>query len=444
MAGKLKLEGELSLDGSGFEKTISRAEQRIERLAEHGFGSLKSAVMEAFTIGAFTELSRRTIEWGDQLSSLSKQTGINTDDLQKWDYAASHANTSLEAMIKGVEKLGIAQAKAATDTKVFAKLQRLGLNEEQIDNLSAAADNFKIIAETIRNADVNGQALNDMVDVLGKSSSELIPMFKNGLAEAGDELRRINGLAKQSDIEKLAEASDQMKDAWTQIRVQLAGIVPILAGLLADMLKFLKLVWIPISAGFDPKRMTKEQKAFVDSVQFSVLDPYNLHGTASAPPATKRGRAYGAEEQADSLQRLEQAYARLEAAQERNRLSGLTAEEKITELKKQQAELVEKMRTEINPEKRVEEYTKYVELDTQLRNLTMEKTKGLRAPANGNIGIGNIFGAGIDIIPDVQERLITANQRNTTSIERLTITMEDMMNAWRNRQSFNGSGPTPP
>lgn len=348
----------VGLDGSEFDHGAKKVEERAEKMGENVAEGFKEKLAEAFGLVALEEGVRRTIEFGHEMLNLATRTGLSTDELQKFEFAAKHAGSSLDAVVMAVEKLGIAQAKAINDPKVFDALTRLGLTPEQISNLEAAGDNFKIIGEKIKDATVNGELLKDMTAAFGKSSRELIPMFKNGLEESADELARINGLVPNDKIRELADASERMEEAWVGIRSILADVVPTVTGLIGDMMKFLKLTYIALSAG-SPKNMTPAQKNFVDHVQFSVLDPYNLHGTDRE--RTKfgnipKGEEYKAEAAVDKnfskdeneLKRIARERLRVEEeidkVRYKNYMDSLTKEEQIKNLRMESAAIENALR----------------------------------------------------------------------------------------------------
>lgn len=277
----------VGLDGTEFDHGARQIEHRAEKMGENVVEGFKEKLAEGFAVYLGLEGARNTMEFAHQMEILSTRTGISTDDLQKFDFAAKRSGTSIDSVVTAVEKLGIAQAKAINDPKIYEALTRLGLSPDQIHNLEGASENFQVIGERIKTASVNGQVLKDMTEAFGRSSRELIPMFKNGLGEAGDELKRINGLIPEDKIKRMAEASERMEEAWISIRSILGDIVPVVVDMIGDMMKFVKLSYIALSVG-DPKKMTPAQRNFVDHVQFDFFDPYNLKGTDHEPKKAER------------------------------------------------------------------------------------------------------------------------------------------------------------
>lgn len=217
--GLMQLMVQLGLNATGFQTGLKQADSAAKKFGNELSHELGSKVTQAFGFAAIEEGFRRTIEYGSKIKDLNIRTGISTDDLQKFDYAAAKTGTSLEAMVQGVEKLGIAQAKAkAGNTEMAATLQRLGLKPEQITDLANVPAHFVEIADRIRDTDVDGQVLKDMTEALGKSARELLPAFKEGLGEAGDELVKIGGLIDQNAIDKLDAADDAMKALGASMR----------------------------------------------------------------------------------------------------------------------------------------------------------------------------------------------------------------------------------
>jgi len=212
----LSLMASLGLNATGFESGLKRVQSLSHHVGGEISSELKGKLATAFGGAAIEEAFRRTSEYAHKLKDLNLRTGLSTDELQAFDFAAQRAGTSLESVITAIEKLGIAQAKSLgpQGAETFSALQRLGLSPEQIRNMEAGAENFKIIGETIKNADSSnwGQMLKDMTEAFGRSSRELIPMFVDGLDEAAKRLTEINGRLNPEQIDQMAEATDRWKE----------------------------------------------------------------------------------------------------------------------------------------------------------------------------------------------------------------------------------------
>ena len=99
-----KLQGELSLDGSGWKKGLDAAHA--------GLSSLKGQLAAAFSVGAITAWAKKTIEYAGHINDLSDRLGVSTDYLQEMQYVAKQAGASVDDLAAVFEKLGAARMAA--------------------------------------------------------------------------------------------------------------------------------------------------------------------------------------------------------------------------------------------------------------------------------------------------------------------------------------------
>ena len=220
----LSLLAQLKLDASGFETGLKRAQSQARSIGNEIVSDLKGKFGTVFGAAAVEEAFRRTAEFAHQMRDLHLRTGISTDDLQVFDFAAKRAGSSIDVMVKAIENLAIAQAKAMGPggANTFLALQRLGLSAEQIANTGEAAKNFIVISQYVQHAAVDGQLLADGTEVFKKSWRELIPSMKDGLGESAKRLREIHGVMDSSQIDRYAESVNRLKEAWFSVRNVLA------------------------------------------------------------------------------------------------------------------------------------------------------------------------------------------------------------------------------
>jgi uncharacterized LabA/DUF88 family protein len=214
-------------DATGFDAAMRQVQSSASKAGDHISSELGNKLAGLFTVGAVEEGLRRVIEYADDIKNLSVRTGIDVEELQKLDYAATLGNASLESITKAVERFGIAQAKARAEGeggKTFEAFQRMGISKEQIENTEDFVNNFYQAGEHIKGAAVDGQLLADMTLVMGKNARELIPAFKDGLSDAAKEAEKIGAVIPEAQILRMAEASDNLKKIWFEIRSLFADL----------------------------------------------------------------------------------------------------------------------------------------------------------------------------------------------------------------------------
>src|SRR5437879_804059 len=104
----LRLQGEVSLDGSGFEAGLKRLEGAAGQFAN----TLKGAAAGAFGIYGIEQAIQKTIDSARELVTESKRLGVGVEQLQVLRQAAKENNTELSQVAKAFERSDVAREKA--------------------------------------------------------------------------------------------------------------------------------------------------------------------------------------------------------------------------------------------------------------------------------------------------------------------------------------------
>lgn len=204
------------------------------------FGALGAAATAA--VAGLFAFTKGSAQWADDLNTLSKQTGISTEELQKFAYASDIIDVSTETMTSSLTKLTRnMQAAAEGGTSAAAKaFQELGISVT--DASGQLRDRQEVFYEAI---DALGRIENvterDAVamNIFGRSAQELNPLILGGaqtLKELGDEAERAGLILDQTTLNGLNEFNDKidlLKAKGTQIKNLAASeMTPALEGLL--------------------------------------------------------------------------------------------------------------------------------------------------------------------------------------------------------------------
>lgn len=191
----------------------------VEKLASK-FDGVNAAVGNAILgIGAiataFVKCSTDVAEFADDLLSLSAQTGIATDELQKMQYAADFVDVSLETMTGSMNKLTKTMSNARDGSKEASEAFKK-LHIRITDGKGALRDSNDVFYETI---DRLGQIKNETerdalaMKIFGKSAQELNPLIKAGsdrLKELGIEAENLGVIMGEEDLEKAGQFNDAL------------------------------------------------------------------------------------------------------------------------------------------------------------------------------------------------------------------------------------------
>ena len=225
----LEVRGKVSLDGSGFSKTLAGLSGQARKFG----GDLKSQIAGAFTVGAIVAATKKTIEYGGRINDLSAKLNVSTKALQEFDYATKLNGGTLEDVEGAFRSLGKARLEAlgnpGGDTASVFKL--LGVDEASLKN-NPLEETFKQIGETIRTTDFGAGEEGLLMKVLGKGGGTLIPAFKAGLKDAADEANNLGAIMDAGIVSALDDAGDSVDRLTARLRGPFAAAITNVAGFL--------------------------------------------------------------------------------------------------------------------------------------------------------------------------------------------------------------------
>lgn len=192
-AQKLKVVGEKFQEVGG---KIEQAGQKLSAISGVAAGAL----------GGIAKLGYDAVTAADDLNTLSKQTGVSTDQLQKWSYASDLVDVSVETMTGAMKKM---KKNLDSNADAFAEL---GVRTR--DNYGNMRDSVDIFYDTVDAlSKIENETERDIaaMDIFGKSADDLAGIIDDGgraLRDYGREAQK-NGLIIDSDtLNKLNEAND--------------------------------------------------------------------------------------------------------------------------------------------------------------------------------------------------------------------------------------------
>lgn len=246
--------------GKEMETSLGGSAERVQKVVANmaaGIGSALTAVAGVSVLagGALLALTKRSLEFSDALVKASDQTGIGTEALQEYRYAAAQAGVSTDELEQGLglftKRLGEARNGSQEAIKAF---DALGISQDEIKKNSPEQTLQRVfdVLETIPNAADRAAYANE---AFGKSGLRLAVMAGQG-AGAIDEMRakaRELGLVVGDD---LVRAGDDAGDSIDKLKAVIAS------GLNKAVLQ-----------------AAPDIKAFVDEI---TSDPQKIQATANA------------------------------------------------------------------------------------------------------------------------------------------------------------------
>jgi hypothetical protein len=114
------------------------------------------------------------------IDDIAQRTGASAEALSQLRYAAEQSGANLEAVEKGMRKLGDVTTQAANGSKsAAAALASVGLSAEQLLAMPVE-DRFLAVAQGISQIQDPAAQASVAMDLLGKSGADLVPMMADG------------------------------------------------------------------------------------------------------------------------------------------------------------------------------------------------------------------------------------------------------------------------
>lgn len=150
----------------------------------------------------------------DDLNTLSKQTGISTDELQKFQYASDLVDVSVDSITGGLKKLKQGMASGSKQTEeAFAKI---GVSVRDVDGSLRDVDS--VFYETLEGLSrIQNETERDAVamQLFGKSADQLAGIIDDGgkaLKEYGDRAEELGVVLDQETLDRMNAVNDQLDE----------------------------------------------------------------------------------------------------------------------------------------------------------------------------------------------------------------------------------------
>ncbi|MBQ8133494.1 MAG: hypothetical protein IJ192_03665, partial [Clostridia bacterium] len=182
-------------------------------------------------------------EWADSLDTLRDQTGISTNELQKFMYASELVDVSVETMTGSLTKMTKSMQEARTNTGGTAAEIFKSLDVDVVDKLTGQLrDRQEVFYEVI---DALGKISNETerdamsLEIFGRSAEQINPLIKGGaetIKALGDEAEKAGLILEQETLDKLHsfnDGIDLLKAKGSQLqKITAAEMIPAVEGLL--------------------------------------------------------------------------------------------------------------------------------------------------------------------------------------------------------------------
>jgi hypothetical protein len=204
----------LGLDVAGLTKGARDGRKGLEDL-EKGSNNLigtlgRLAAVTGLGLG-FGKLASEALQFGDQMTKLSQQTGMTTDQLQRWDFIAKQTGTTVDTFTNAIGKMQEQLVKAADGSEKQAEaFALLNINTETFFRLDPDAQ-FRQVAESIASIANPADRTAAAIAAFGKGGKEMLPTIIE-LADKGEalaaEFDKLGGPLSEETIKALDDIGD--------------------------------------------------------------------------------------------------------------------------------------------------------------------------------------------------------------------------------------------
>lgn len=217
------LAAKLTLDTSGYDKSLAGAEQSAS-----GFGSkLKSGLGTAAKVGgaavmavgtavvatgtALVKSTAEVAEYGDNIDKMSQKMGISATAYQEWDAVMQHSGTSMESLKTSMKTMASAAEKG---NEAF---QALGISEEEVASLSQE-DLFSRVISGLQGMEEGTERTYLASQLLGRGATELGALLNTSAEDTQamkDRVHELGGVMSDEAVKAAAAYQDTLQDMQT-------------------------------------------------------------------------------------------------------------------------------------------------------------------------------------------------------------------------------------
>lgn len=239
-------------------------------------------------VGSFAQFVSGTASAVASVDDLSRRTGVATQVIQAYQFAAEQSGVGVDTFGRSIQKLGINLGEAQTGNKAAIKsFEDLGLSVADLANLSPQ-EAFEAVAAAIAQLPNPAQQAAAAVSVFGKSGAELVPVFQEGagfLAEMRSEAERLKVVLSDSQTQGLAQLDDAIGKLSDSFRGLQARVVAELAPALIEASNSAATFIANIDVA-EVARSAETALAAVAAVAKSLADAFSIVYSIAAPLAS--------------------------------------------------------------------------------------------------------------------------------------------------------------
>ena len=280
-AAVYKTEKAIKDNNAATEEQKKKLEEAKKKLGEYAKAAEEKAAkalkaLSAAAAGAVTAVSALVLKAGsaaDELSDMSKVTGLTTTQLQKYDYTAKMAGTTLETITGAQTKLTKQMAAAKDESSAAAKkFDALGVSVKGANGeLRSSDDVFIDVIDALGKIDNEAERDAAAMDIFGKSAKDLNPLIlegADGLREYAKQAEELGVIVSEDNVAALADMQGKVKEITAQFDALKQNLAAKFAPIAKEVLEKVQKVIQTVAKQLDSPKF----KASIDKLGKALKD----------------------------------------------------------------------------------------------------------------------------------------------------------------------------
>lgn len=186
-------------------------------------------------LASFSAIGLSTVKTASELKTLSKQLGVSSFDLQKWNYVASQVGLSSKEVEEGFKRMqaGLSGIKTGKIDKTAQAMMELGVTAE--DSAMGVAENFEVLVRRISMIEDPLLQSKYAMELFGANmGTMLIPLLQEGgesLNNLIDEFNSFNHLTDENieGLDAIGNAMTKLKAVFNSFKEQIGvALIPLM------------------------------------------------------------------------------------------------------------------------------------------------------------------------------------------------------------------------
>jgi hypothetical protein len=366
----MALVAKVGLDKSGFSTGLSALKSEVQ-----GFSSQIGGILAGgFAVGSIFQGLQGAIAQGGKLGDLAEKFGVAGSSLQKLGNSASLSGSSVDDVANAMNKVAIkAQEAVGGNEALQESFAKIGLSVSDLANASPEQI-MMAFADAMASGSIKGQEFALAVDLMGKSATNLLPMFSQGSAAINAQGEAM-GVWSDETIANLKAADDQIKilqNTFTQIFGNIASLIT------PAINAYQKFVEVLVLAGMATKSLvTGDMQGAKDLVK--EINKTIDEDRGPKKPGSAGARAGGGDSEAstkatidaekkkqDEQQKTMDLYRQADEIRRRQMLNAMADEDKLLALMEERADLTKKINQTPEGTERAKLVVEQAKLDAEI------------------------------------------------------------------------------